>query len=52
MPIWMRNFTFQKIEEYYDKENKAADKSQTFTQDNVPKGPAIRKADYSSKAPK
>lgn len=52
MPIWMRNFTFQKIEEFYDKEAKANDTSQTLTKDDIPKGPAIRQANYSTKAPK
>lgn len=48
----MRNFTFQKIEEFYDKEAKANDTSQTLTKDDIPKGPAIRQANYSTKAPK
>jgi len=27
MPIWLRNFTFKKLEEYYDKQNEAQNKS-------------------------
>jgi hypothetical protein len=26
MPIWLRNFTFNKLKEFYDKENEAAEK--------------------------
>jgi|TARA_R110000787_G_scaffold129703_1_gene241540 hypothetical protein len=28
MPLWLRNFTFQKINDFYLEENKAAKKSQ------------------------
>ena len=27
MPIWLRNFTFKKLEEYYDKQNEAQNKA-------------------------
>ena len=27
MPIWLRNFTFKKLEEYYDKQNEAQSKA-------------------------
>jgi hypothetical protein len=27
MPIWLRNFTFHKINEYYEKENEAVNKA-------------------------
>lgn len=51
MPIWLRNFTFQKMNEYYEKEqeamNKANKKAPTAS---PPKGPAVRKPSYSTKA--
>jgi len=27
MPIWLRNFTFKKLEEYYNKQNEAQNKA-------------------------
>lgn len=35
MPIWLRNFTFRKIEEYYKKQNEAQSK-QSNTLQNTP----------------
>ena len=35
MPIWLRNFTFKKIEEYYKKEQEAQNK-QSNTLKNTP----------------
>lgn len=54
MPIWLRNFTFQKIEEFYEKKAEAEKKAsgKSTLGGNVPKGPAIRKPSYSTKAPK
>ena len=52
MPIWLRNFTFQKINEYYEKEAEAMKKSSKTKSASVPKGPALRNADYTAKAPK
>lgn len=53
LPIWLRNFTFQKINEFYEKEAEAAKKASGKTKlgGNIPKGPAIRNADYTAKAP-
>ncbi len=36
MPIWLRNFTFKKLEEYYKKQEEAANK-QSNTLKNNPK---------------
>ena len=53
MPIWLRNFTFQKINEFYEKEAEATKKaSRGTTPSSMPKGPAIRKPSYSTKARK
>lgn len=54
MPIWLRKFTFSKLQEFYEKRNKemekAAGKSTLST--NLPKGPNIRKPSYTTKAGK
>ena len=51
MPIWLRNFTFQKLNEFYEKEAEAAKKgSKSTNAGNIPKGPNIRKPTYSTKA--
>ncbi len=50
MPIWLRVFTFEEIEKYYKEVNKAG-KKKTLDND-IPRGPAIRKPDYVSKARK
>jgi len=34
MPIWLRNFTFKKIEEYYEKQNEANDKQNNMLKNN------------------
>lgn len=50
MPIWLRNFTFQKINEFYEKEKADTDKiskKQPLTQ-----GPAVKTPTYSTKARK
>ncbi len=50
MPNWLRNFTFNEIKKHYDDINKQNKKK---TLDNeIPKGPAIKKPDYISKARK
>lgn len=54
MPIWMRRFTAQKISEFNDKQNeemKKASKGKSSTS-SVPKGPAIKRPSYSTKARK
>jgi hypothetical protein len=56
MPIWLRKFTFKKIQEYFDKQNEEIEK-QKQSMHNAQKiksdiaRPAI-KSDYSVKAPK
>jgi hypothetical protein len=32
MPIWLRKFTFKKLQEYYDKQNQSSDDLATQTQ--------------------
>ena len=49
-PIWLRNFTFQKMNEHYEEEAKQYKKS--MPSKSMPKGPAIRKPNYSTKARK
>jgi len=34
MPIWLRNFTFKKLEEWYEKEKEAADKQNKQLKNN------------------
>jgi hypothetical protein len=52
MPIWLRNFTFQKLNEFYEKEAEATKKAGKGTSTNsAPKGPAIKSPSYSTKAP-
>ena len=51
MPIWLRNFTFQKMNEYYENEAEEMNKaSKGKASSSVPKGPAIRQPSYSTKA--
>ena len=54
MPIWLRKFTFRKIQDYFDKQNAEIEKKKN-TLTNTDKAeiarPAI-KPDYSYKAPK
>jgi len=51
MPIWLRNFTFQKMNEYYEKEQEAINKANKKAPTTAaPKGPAVRKPSYSTKA--
>jgi len=53
-PIWLRNFTFKKMNDHYEKEKEAYDKASGKSKlgNNVPKGPNIRQPDYSAKARK
>ena len=47
MPIWLRKFTFQKINEFYEKEAEAhAKASGKSAATSMPKGPAIRQPSY------
>ncbi len=50
MPIWLRNFTFRKMNDYYEEEAKQYKKGTPSK--SVPKGPAIRQPNYSTKARK
>jgi len=50
MPIWLRNFTFQKIQEYYEKEKAEYDKANK--KGNQATGPSIKKPSYSTRARK
>jgi len=50
MPIWLRVFTFEEIKKHYDEVNKQNRKK--TLDDDIPKGPAIKKPDYTSKARK
>lgn len=54
MPIFLRNFTFKLIEEHYEKEQEEREKSsgRQSLKNTPPKGPDIRKADYTTKASK
>ena len=49
MPIWLRNFTFKKIKEYYDKESEAMNKNQKATP--AVNRPNIQRPTYTTKAP-
>jgi|TARA_B110000285_G_scaffold42873_1_gene47602 hypothetical protein len=49
MPIWLRKFTFQKIQEYYEEEAKAS-KSKGTNSQSMPTGPNIKAPSYSTKA--
>jgi len=53
MPIWLRRFTINSINEFNEKQAEAAKKSNKGTElKSVPKGPDIKKPTYSSKARK
>jgi len=51
MPIWLRKFTFQKMNDYYEEQNKKTKKASTTPQ-NMPKGPNIKTPSYSTRARK
>jgi hypothetical protein len=51
MPIWLRNYTFQKLSEYFEKEQEAMNKSKSKAPSkSAPRGPSVRKPSYSTKA--
>ena len=54
LPIWLRRFTFQNINEYYEKEKAEMDKAKGKSKlgKDVHKGPAVKKPDYSTPARK
>lgn len=54
MPLWLRKFTFRKIQDYFDKQNAEIEK-QKNTMTNTTKTEIVRPSinpDYSYKAPK
>lgn len=48
MPIWLRNYTFRKLEEHYKKEKEEYDK----VKGRQSAKPTVRKPSYSTKARK
>jgi len=50
MPIWLRNFTFQKLQEHYEKEKAEIDK--VNKKSNTLKPPKVKKPTYRTKARK
>ena len=50
MPIWLRNFTFRKMQEHYEKEKAEYDK--VNKKNKQLKGPRIKKPSYSTRARK
>ncbi len=51
MPIWLRQYTFDQISEFYEEQRKANNKNKKKL-DDLPTGPAIRQPDYTTKARK
>lgn len=51
MPSWLRNYTFQKIQEFYDKENEKVARANDNTQ-TLSKKTSIKVPDYTAKARK
>ena len=54
MPIWLRKFTFTKLQEHYENQAKELQKTQGKSTINAapPKGPNISKPTYTTKAGK
>lgn len=52
MPIWLRKFTIQSINEYHEKQAEEAKKAQNKESKTLPKGPAVKKPTYNTKARK
>ena len=57
MPLWLRTFTFNKLKEWYDKEQEQIDKQNNMLTNNSGKnqvvGPDISQAStYNAKVPK
>jgi len=54
MPIWLRNFTFQKVNEHYEKEQEAYDKANkkgttVIDRSGIVKDPSVMSKPSSSK---
>ena len=52
MPIWLRKFTIQSINEYHENQAEEMKKVRAKGTPLTPKGPAIKKPTYSTKARK
>ena len=39
MPIWLRNFTFKKMREYYEQQNSNQDSEKSWLRKDVPNSP-------------
>ena len=50
MPIWLRNFTFKKLQEFYEKEKESYEKANS--KNTLTKSNTIKKPTYSTKARK
>lgn len=51
MPVWLRNFTFGRIKEYFDKEKEAIEKASSKSKSSTPLKPNI-KPNYKTKIPR
>lgn len=51
MPIWLRLFTFNKLKDHYDSQNKQVKQAGKVSKD-IPKGPSINKPTYTAKISK
>lgn len=53
MPVWLRNYTFRKISDFYEKEKEEYEKAKGRQKATVPKGPGVRRTPtYNTKARK
>ena len=51
MPVWLRNFTFGRIKDHYDKEKEAIEKANSKSKSSTPLKPNI-KPNYKTKIPR
>jgi hypothetical protein len=52
MPIWLRKFTISSMNEYHENQVQQMKKNENKAPKNIPKGPAVSKPTYSTKARK
>jgi len=53
MPIWLRNYTYRKIADHYEKEKEEMDKARGKQKANFAKGPNVQRTPtYTTKARK
>ena len=52
MPIWLGKFTIHSINEFFSKQEKEANKPSKNKGKEFPKGPAVKRPTYSTKARK